>query len=86
MIIYDVSLNGMGVRSIGYCLMGLRIHMTGLRKPGSYDCTSEKIGCINRAGIRSVIMTTVSRANRLEVQGIIDEAVKAGVKIFAFSM
>lgn len=55
------------------------------RKPGSFDCTIEKIGCINRAGIRSVVMTTVSKANRMEVPGIIDVVVKAGVNVFAFS-
>ena len=55
------------------------------RKLGSFDCTLEKIGCINRAGIRSVIMTTFSKQNRMEVPGIIDEVVKAGVNIFAFS-
>lgn len=30
-------------------------------------------------------MTTVSKQNRMEVPGIIDEVVKAGVNIFAFS-
>jgi radical SAM/SPASM domain protein of ACGX system len=66
-------------------LDGLRETHDWFRKPGSFDCTLEKIGCINRAGIRSVIMTTVSKTNRMEVPGIIDEVVKAGVNIFAFS-
>ncbi len=66
-------------------LDGLRETHDWFRKPGSFDCTLEKIGCINRAGIRSVIMTTVSAANRMEVPGIIDEAVKAGANIFAFA-
>ena len=30
-------------------------------------------------------MTTVSKTNRMEIPGIIDEAVKAGVNVFAFS-
>lgn len=64
---------------------GLRETHDWFRKPGSYDCTLEKIGCLNRAGIRSVVMTTVSKTNRMEVPGIIDEVVKAGVNIFAFS-
>ena len=66
-------------------LDGLRETHDWFRKPGSFDCTLEKIGCINRAGIRSVIMTTVSKTNRMEVPGIIDEAVKAGANVFAFS-
>lgn len=66
-------------------LDGLRETHDWFRKSGSYDCTLEKIGCINRAGIRSVIMTTVSADNRMEVPGIIDAVVKAGVNVFAFS-
>lgn len=47
--------------------------------PGFYnDCTLEKIACINRAGIRSVVMTTVSGTNIDEVPGIIDAVVAAG--------
>ena len=66
-------------------LDGLRETHDWFRKPGSYDCTLEKIGCIHRAGIRSVVMTTVSRANRAEVPDIIDAAVAAGTDVFAFS-
>ena len=66
-------------------LDGLRETHDWFRKPGSFDCTLEKIGCLNRAGIRSVIMTTVSKTNRMEIPGIIDEVVKAGANIFAFS-
>ena len=54
--------------------------MIGSANPGSFDITLEKIGCINRAGIRSVIMTTVSGANIDEVPDIIDAVVKAGAK------
>lgn len=64
---------------------GLRETHDWFRKPGSYDCTLEKIGCINRAGIRSVIMTTVSKTNRMEVPGIIDAVVAAGANVFAFA-
>ncbi len=66
-------------------LDGLRQTHDWFRQPGSFDCTLEKIGCINRAGIRSVIMTTVSATNRMEVPGIIDAAVEAGANIFAFA-
>ena len=55
------------------------------RKPGSFECTLDKIDCINRAGIRSVVMTTVSNINIKEVPDIIDTVVKAGVNVFAFA-
>ena len=55
------------------------------RKPGSFDLTLEKIGCLNRAGIKSVIMSTVSATNREEIPDIMDAVVKANVKVFAFS-
>lgn len=64
---------------------GLRETHDWFRMPGSYDCTLEKIGCINKAGIRSVVMTTVSSTNRVEIPGIIDAVVEAGVNVFAFS-
>ena len=54
------------------------------RKPGSFAVTLEKIGCINRAGIRSVIMTTVSGTNIGEIPDIIDAAVAAGANVFAY--
>jgi radical SAM/SPASM domain protein of ACGX system len=64
---------------------GLRETHDWFRKPGSFDCTLEKIGVLNRAEIRSVIMTTVSKTNRMEVPGIIDAVVEAGANVFAFS-
>ncbi len=64
---------------------GLRQTHDWFRKPGSFDCTIEKIDCINRAGIRSVVMTTVSKTNIEEIPGIIDAVVKAGVNVFSFS-
>jgi radical SAM/SPASM domain protein of ACGX system len=64
---------------------GLRQTHDWFRKPGSFDCTLEKIGCINRAGIRSVIMTTVSGTNLAEVPAIIDAVVAAGVNVYAFA-
>jgi len=66
-------------------LDGLRKTHDWFRKPGSFDCTLEKIQCINKAGIRSVIMTTVSRANLMEIPAIIDAVVKAGANVYSFS-
>ena len=80
-----LELKALGCQKYQLSLDGLRETHDWFRKPGSFDCTLEKIGCINRAGIRSVIMTTVSKTNRMEVPGIIDEVVKAGANVFAFS-
>lgn len=55
------------------------------RKPGSFRTTLKKIDCINKAGIKSVIMTTVSGTNIDEVPEIIDTVVKAKANIFAFA-
>ena len=74
-----------GCRKYQLSLDGLRETHDWFRKPGSFDCTLEKIGCINRAGIRSVIMTTVSATNRIEVPGIMDAAMAAGADVFAFA-
>jgi len=79
------ELKSCGCEKYQMSLDGLRETHDWFRKPGSFDCTLEKIGCINRAGIRSVVMTTVSKTNLMEIPGIIDEAVKAGANVFAFS-
>lgn len=79
------KLKALGCEKYQLSLDGVRETHDWFRKPGSYDCTLEKIGCINRAGIRSVIMTTVSKTNRMEIPDIIDAVVKAGVNVFAFS-
>lgn len=55
------------------------------RKPGSYKTTLEKVAMLNGAGIRSIIMTTVSGKNIDEVPAIIDAVVAAGVKVYAFA-
>lgn len=55
------------------------------RKPWSFKTTLEKIECINKAWIKSVIMTTVSWTNIKEIPEIIDLVVKHKVRIFAFA-
>lgn len=55
------------------------------RMAASFDTTLEKIGSINKAGIKSVIMTTVSNINIDEVPNIIDIVVSKEVNIFAFA-
>lgn len=74
-----------GCQKYQLSLDGIRGTHDWFRMPGSFDITLEKIDCINRAGIRSVIMTTVSNKNLKEVPDIIDTVVEAGVNVFAFA-
>lgn len=55
------------------------------RKEGSFDITLEKIACIKKAGIKAVIMTTVSGTNIDEIPDIIDIVVKNKADVFAFA-
>ena len=74
-----------GCRKYQLSLDGLRETHDWFRKPGSFGSTLEKIDCIKRAGIRSVIMTTVSGTNRKEIPDLIDTVVERGADIFAFT-
>lgn len=64
---------------------GMRETHDWFRKPGSFDITLEKIPVIKKAGIRAVIMTTVSGINIKEMPDIIDTVVKHGADVFAFA-
>lgn len=66
-------------------LDGMRETHYWFRKLGSFDTILEKVGCLNRADIKSVIMSTVSKTNMNEIPDIMDTVVKAKVKVFAFS-
>ena len=55
------------------------------RKPGSFRTTLEKISCIKKAGITSVIMTTVSGTNIDEIPAVIDAVVAAKADVYAFA-
>jgi radical SAM/SPASM domain protein of ACGX system len=74
-----------GCQKYQVSLDGLEPLHDWFRKPGSYQTTLEKVACINKAGIRSVIMTTVSGTNIDQVPAIVDAAVEAGVDIFSFA-
>ena len=78
-------LKAYGCRKYQLSIDGLRKTHDWFRKPGSFDCTLEKIACLNRAGVRSVVMTTVSGTNIDEVPGIVDAVVEAGANVFAFA-
>lgn len=63
---------------------GMRETHDYFRKPGSFDCTIEKIKCIRDAGIKCAIMSTVSGSNIGEMEDIVDLVVENKVDIFAF--
>ena len=65
-------LKGFGCEKYQLSLDGMRETHDWFRKPGSFDCTLEKIAVIKKAGIRAAVMTTVSGANIEEVPEIID--------------
>ena len=74
-----------GCQKYQLSLDGMRETHDWFRKPGSFDLTLEKIGCLKRAGIRAVIMTTVSGKNIREIPDIIDTVVAHKVDVFAFA-
>lgn len=78
------KLKSFGCEKYQMSLDGMKKTHDWFRKPGSFDCTLDKIKCINNAGIRSVIMTTVSGLNIDEVPQIIDTVVKCGVNVFRY--
>ena len=80
-----VRLKEYGCEKYQLSLDGMRETHDWFRKPGSFDITLEKIACIKKAGIRSVIMTTVSGANIGEIPDIIDTVVEAKADVFAFA-
>ncbi len=66
-------------------LDGLEETHDWFRKPGSYKTTLDKVAILNASGIRSILMTTVSGKNIDEVPQMIDAAVAAGAKVYAFA-
>ena len=79
------QLKAQGCQKYQLSLDGMEKTHDWFRKPGSFACTLEKIGCLKRAGLRSVIMTTVSGINIREVPDIIDAVVAAGADVYAFA-
>jgi radical SAM/SPASM domain protein of ACGX system len=63
---------------------GMRDTHDMFRKPGSFDCTVEKIATIRKAGIKCAIMSTVSNVNIDEMEDVVDLVVNNKVDIFAF--
>jgi len=78
-------LKNYGCQKYQLSLDGMKKTHDWFRKTGSFDCTLEKISCIKRAGIRSVIMTTVSGKNIDEIPQLVDTVVAHDADIFAFA-
>ena len=74
-----------GCQKYQLSLDGMRQTHDWMRRPGSFDCTLEKIACIKNAGLRSVIMTTVSGVNIGDIPELIDTVVAYGADVFAFA-
>jgi radical SAM/SPASM domain protein of ACGX system len=80
-----IKLKDFGCVAYQMSLDGLEVIHDSLRKPGSFQATLEAIPLLNEAGIRSMIMATVSLLNYKEIPEIARLCVAKEVKNFAFS-
>lgn len=78
------KLKSLGCEKYQLSLDGMRETHDWFRKPGSFDITLEKLDCIRRAGIRAVVMTTVSGTNIGDIPAVID-TVANRADVFAFA-
>ena len=78
------GLKALGCEKYQLSIDGMRETHDWFRKPGSFDITLEKLDCIKSAGIRAVVMTTVSGTNIKEIPDIID-TVAGRADVFAFA-
>ena len=79
------KLKELNCRQYQMSLDGLRRTHDFFRKPGSYDITLNKIKTLKNAGIKTSIMTTVSKLNLNQIPWIVDEVVRAKVDLFSFA-
>ena len=79
------KLQALGCEKYQLSIDGMRTTHDFFRKPGSFDTTLEKISCINKAGISSVIMSTVSKQNIHEIPSVIDVVVEHEAEIYSFA-
>ena len=78
------NLKAYGCEKYQMSIDGMRETHDYFRKPGSFDCTIEKIPVIRNAGIKCAIMSTVSGTNINEIPDVADLVVKHNADIFAF--
>ena len=79
------KLKDLSCRQYQMSLDGLRKTHDYFRKPGSFDETISKIKTLRDAGIRSSIMTTVSKVNIDQIPWIVDEVVRNKADLFSFA-
>lgn len=79
------KLKDLNCRQYQMSLDGLRRTHDYFRKSGSFDLTLDKIKTLKKAGIKTSIMTTVSKLNLNQIPWIVDEAVRAQVDLFSFA-
>lgn len=79
------KLKELGCVSYQMSLDGLRETHDSIRKKGSFDATLEKIPMLKRAGMRTTIMTTVSKINYLDIPDLIEIVVENKVDTYAFA-
>ena len=80
-----MELKALGCENYQLSLDGMRETHDFFRKPGSFDATLSRIKSINKAGICSVIMSTVSGINIHEIPDIIDTVTQHEAGIFSFA-
>lgn len=78
-------LKELGCVSYQMSLDGLRETHNSIRKKGSFDATLEKIPMLKKAGMRTTIMTTVSKLNYLDIPDLIEIVVDNKVDTYAFA-
>lgn len=78
-------LKGLGCVSYQMSLDGFEQTHDSMRKPGSFQATLAALPILNKAGIRSMIMSTVSLLNYREISEVAKICVDYDVKNFAFA-
>ena len=76
-------LKALGCEKYQVSIDGLRKTHDYFRKPGSFDATLRAVHTINKAGICSVVMSTVSGTNIDEIPDVIDIAVEHEAEVFS---
>lgn len=79
------KLKELGCYNYQMSIDGLRETHDLIRKKESFDETLEKLDILNKAGIHTTIMTTVSKLNIEEIPKIVPIVIKAGAKNFGFA-
>ncbi|MEA1909708.1 MAG: radical SAM/SPASM domain protein, ACGX system [Patescibacteria group bacterium] len=79
-----IKLRSLGCRSYQMSLDGLEETHDFLRKPGSFQNTLESLPKLKRAGIKTAIMSTVSRMNYSEIPELVRMVSKYEVPRYSF--